>query len=95
MITSTDSELQHLLKLQITRTQALAMGARAIDTASVYRNEVEIGQAIQESGVARADLFITSKLGPSEQVCECAAHTDKTGRQTRPPCVSYLEHPEN
>ena len=46
----------------------LEHGARAIDTASVYRNEADVGEAIQASGVARSDLFITSKLGPSEQV---------------------------
>eukprot|EP00802_Teleaulax_amphioxeia_P021542 Tamp_21906.p2 GENE.Tamp_21906~~Tamp_21906.p2 ORF type:complete len:141 (+),score=21.54 Tamp_21906:30-452(+) len=52
----------------------LDQGARAIDTASVYRNEVQIGEAIKESGIPRSDLFITSKLGPSEQV-HTRAHT--------------------
>lgn len=52
--------------------QGIRDGARAIDTASVYRNEADIGAAIRESGVARSDLFITSKLGPSEQGYEPA-----------------------
>lgn len=41
---------------------ALEMGYRAIDTAQIYGNEAEIGQAIKESGVARNDLFITTKI---------------------------------
>ena len=52
---------------------ALAQGARAIDTASVYRNEAEIGWAIRDSGVLREHVFITSKLGPSEQGYEAAS----------------------
>ena len=41
---------------------ALEVGYRAIDTAQIYGNEAEIGQAIKESGVARNDLFITTKI---------------------------------
>ncbi|MFD0896755.1 aldo/keto reductase [Loigolactobacillus binensis] len=41
---------------------ALADGYRLIDTAMIYQNEEWVGEAIKESGVARADLFITSKL---------------------------------
>jgi 2,5-diketo-D-gluconate reductase B len=41
---------------------ALALGYRAIDTAQIYGNEAEIGQAIAESGVPREDLFITTKI---------------------------------
>ncbi|MGJ7612582.1 MULTISPECIES: 2,5-didehydrogluconate reductase DkgB [unclassified Variovorax] len=40
----------------------LAMGYRVIDTAQIYGNEAEVGQAIAESGVARNDLFITTKI---------------------------------
>ncbi|KAG1533623.1 hypothetical protein G6F50_015811 [Rhizopus delemar] len=35
---------------------ALDVGYRAIDTAQIYENEAEVGQAIAESGVAREDL---------------------------------------
>ena len=42
--------------------QALVSGYRHIDTAAAYRNEGSVGQAIKESGVAREDIFITSKL---------------------------------
>ena len=41
---------------------ALDVGYRAIDTAQIYGNEAEVGQAIAESGVARSDLFITTKI---------------------------------
>ncbi len=41
---------------------ALALGYRAIDTAQIYGNEAEVGQAIAESGVARGELFLTTKI---------------------------------
>jgi 2,5-diketo-D-gluconate reductase B len=41
---------------------ALELGYRAIDTAQIYDNEAAVGQAIEESGVARSDLFITTKI---------------------------------
>ena len=40
----------------------LDVGYRAIDTAQIYGNEAEVGQAIAESGVARDALFITTKI---------------------------------
>ncbi|AMM24132.1 2,5-didehydrogluconate reductase DkgB [Variovorax sp. PAMC 28711] len=41
---------------------ALELGYRLIDTAQIYGNEAEVGQAIDESGVPRDDLFITTKI---------------------------------
>ncbi|EOU9530683.1 2,5-didehydrogluconate reductase DkgB [Cronobacter dublinensis] len=41
---------------------ALALGYRAIDTAQIYGNEAAIGQAIDESGVTRESLYITTKI---------------------------------
>jgi len=41
---------------------ALALGYRVIDTAQIYKNEAEVGQAIAESGVPRSELFITTKI---------------------------------
>ena len=41
---------------------ALELGYRHIDTAQIYENEAEVGRAIAESGVARDDLFVTTKL---------------------------------
>ena len=41
---------------------ALELGYRAIDTAQIYDNEADVGQAIADSGVPRDELFITSKI---------------------------------
>ena len=41
---------------------ALALGYRVIDTAQIYENEAEVGEAIAASGIARDELFITSKI---------------------------------
>ncbi|WP_416051613.1 2,5-didehydrogluconate reductase DkgB [Cupriavidus basilensis] len=40
----------------------LDVGYRAIDTAQIYGNEAEVGQALAESGVARSALFLTTKI---------------------------------
>lgn len=42
--------------------EALRTGYRLIDTAAAYGNEVAVGNAIKRSGLARADLFVTTKL---------------------------------
>ena len=41
---------------------ALKTGYRHIDTARIYLNEGSVGKAIKDSGIARKDLFITTKL---------------------------------
>lgn len=46
---------------------AIETGYRSIDTAAVYGNEEGTGQAIAESGVAREELFVTTKLWNTEQ----------------------------
>ena len=43
-------------------THALAAGYRSLDTAAVYQNEEAVGRAVQKSGIARNELFITTKL---------------------------------
>lgn len=40
----------------------LEVGYRVVDTAQIYGNEAEVGQAIADSGVARDELFITTKI---------------------------------
>jgi 2,5-diketo-D-gluconate reductase A len=47
--------------------QALDAGYRHIDTAGAYRNEKGVGAAIAASGLAREDLFVTTKLWNTEQ----------------------------
>ncbi|KRM55242.1 aldo/keto reductase [Lacticaseibacillus sharpeae] len=44
---------------------ALKAGYRHIDTATAYRNEASVGAAIRDSGIARDQIFVTSKL-PAE-----------------------------
>jgi 2,5-diketo-D-gluconate reductase A len=46
---------------------ALAAGYRHIDTAAAYGNEVETGRAIADSGVAREDVFLVTKLWNADQ----------------------------
>jgi diketogulonate reductase-like aldo/keto reductase len=41
---------------------ALAAGYRHLDTATMYGNEADVGHAVAESGLARTDVFITTKL---------------------------------
>lgn len=43
---------------------ALEIGYRHLDTATMYRNEAEVGQALRDSGVPREEVFITTKLPP-------------------------------
>ena len=43
-------------------TAALQAGYRHIDTAEMYGNEKEVGEAVAKSGLARADVFVTTKL---------------------------------
>ena len=42
--------------------KAIEVGYRHFDTAQAYFNEAEIGEAIKESGIAREELFLTTKV---------------------------------
>ncbi|MGO9900273.1 MAG: aldo/keto reductase [Solirubrobacteraceae bacterium] len=46
---------------------ALELGYRNIDTAQAYGNESSVGQALRESGVARDEVFITTKFHPGRR----------------------------
>ncbi|BCG58678.1 aldo/keto reductase [Paenibacillus sp. URB8-2] len=48
-------------------TAALELGYRAIDTASLYGNEHEVGRAIRTSGLKREDVFVTTKIWNDDQ----------------------------
>ena len=52
---------------------AIALGYRHIDTAAMYENEAAVGAAIAASGVARNDLFITTKVW-NDQLAPDALH---------------------
>jgi 2,5-diketo-D-gluconate reductase A len=43
-------------------SDALAAGYRSLDTAAAYQNEEAVGRAIAASGIARSELFVTTKL---------------------------------
>jgi len=45
---------------------ALEIGYRHIDTAAMYNNEKEVGQAVRESNISREEVFITTKLWNSD-----------------------------
>lgn len=47
--------------------KAIESGYRSIDTAMIYQNEKGVGEAIKNSGVAREELFITTKVWNSDQ----------------------------
>jgi len=43
---------------------ALELGYRHVDTATVYHNEREVGEAVARSGIPREDVFVTTKVPP-------------------------------
>src|ERR1035441_6679764 len=49
---------------QVAVRHALQAGYRHLDTATIYRNEAEVGRAIAGSGLDRSDIFATTKLPP-------------------------------
>ena len=54
-------------------SRALEVGYRHIDTAQMYGNEAEVGAALEASGIAREDLFITTKVDNSNHEPDRAA----------------------
>ncbi|RWX76092.1 aldo/keto reductase [Neorhizobium lilium] len=42
--------------------QALKLGFRHVDTAQIYKNEAAVGDVIAKSGIARSDIFLTTKV---------------------------------
>lgn len=53
--------------VQKTVKAALEAGYKHIDTADIYGNEAEIGEAIEESGIERKDLYLTTKVWNSNR----------------------------
>jgi diketogulonate reductase-like aldo/keto reductase len=49
--------------VEVVRT-ALNVGYRHIDTAQMYQNEAEVGTALRGSGLARGEVFVTTKIWP-------------------------------
>lgn len=68
---------------------ALQAGYRLIDTAAAYFNEREVGQGIRDSGVDRADLFLTTKLWMTDYGFDSALRAFETS--TTKLGVDYLD----
>ena len=47
-------------------SSALKLGVRLIDTAYMYENEEEIGKAIRDSGIPRSEIFVITKIYPTQ-----------------------------
>jgi diketogulonate reductase-like aldo/keto reductase len=47
--------------------EAIRAGYRHVDTARIYGNEVDVGAAVRDSGVAREEIFVTTKLWNDDQ----------------------------
>lgn len=52
---------------------ALEAGYRHIDTAKLYGNERSVGKAVRETGIAREEIFVTTKLWPTDFLAPSAA----------------------
>jgi len=64
-------------------SDALEIAYRHIDTAQIYHNEKEVGEAISASGLDRDDVFVTSKLNNG-------AHEPKDARKAFDKTLSEL-----
>jgi len=70
---------------------ALELGYRHIDTAQVYGNEQSVGRALRESGIAREQVFVTTKFNPSRK--DAAAELERSLRRLGTDYVDlYLVH---
>ena len=63
---------------------ALACGYRHLDTASIYKNEEGVGEAVRASNLPRKDIFITTKIwnddqGTGKTKAACFASLDRLG----------------
>lgn len=61
--------------------EALGLGYRLIDTAAKYENEVGVGQGIADAGVAREELFVTTKLRGADHGYDATARAIDAGLQ--------------
>jgi len=60
---------------------ALDIGYRLIDTAKLYANEKEVGQAIRASGIPREQIYVTTKLWTSDQAYESTRQAFEESRR--------------
>jgi 2,5-diketo-D-gluconate reductase A len=66
---------------------ALEAGYRHVDTATMYRNETEVGRALRDSGVPREEVFVTTKYNPRSGRPELAVLAESLDAMS----VSYVD----
>lgn len=66
----------------------LELGYRVIDTAQIYGNEAEVGEAIAGSGVRREDLFLTTKIWVDNYARTSSRRVSKTASPSCAPITS-------
>lgn len=54
---------------------AIDTGYRLIDTAASYQNETQVGNALKQTGIARNELFVTTKLWLQDTNYEALKHS--------------------
>ena len=70
---------------------ALKAGFRHIDTAQIYRNEAEVGECVAQSGLARREIFITTKVWVTNYpTVRFAASVDESLRRLRSDYIDLL-----
>lgn len=70
--------------------QAIKIGYRLIDTAQMYGNESEVGNAVANSGVRRDEFFITTKLSSDMSYDEVLRRFDESAKKLRVDFVDLL-----
>ena len=72
-------------------SDALRAGYRHIDTAQIYFNEEEVGNAIQKSGISREELFITTKVWVEHYGYDaCRASVLESLRKLKTDCIDLM-----
>ena len=73
---------------------ALETGYRAVDTAAMYRNEADVGEAVRQSGIPRDEVFVTTKLWHTEHGYDSALRAGRASaeRLGLGPIDLYLIH---
>ena len=74
-------QIQNLSLCEQAVLDAIETGYRLIDTASIYGNETAVGAAIEGCGVARKDLFLTTKLWVQDAGYDAAKRAVETSLQ--------------
>ena len=69
---------------------ALDAGYRHVDTAQVYKNEAEVGRAIQQSSVGRNDIFLTTKVWTERYRKGFAESVEESLKKLRTDAVNLL-----